>query len=656
MLLGLPFLNLSARVPRRLGVAALLTWFCLGCGPLHCLAAQRDESPTSDAEIARLIEGLAADSYAMRVRCRDRLTIIGLAAFEQLREARNHSDSEVAIVARRLTSGLQVQWSTPTDATEVIDLLSEYGSHGVPQRRKRIEAIAQLPPEDAFSPLLRLARFEPEPVLARAAALALIGLDGRDELPLSPITSTPNTDVASSVPNEPAATQIESSSLPPGRISSEWLQQYARDLRLGRLDVPAWEQLISQNRQQLAVDDSDIINESNISAMELLDLIQMTAERALAHDNPDVAVQLMVANVDLIPTKTQRLIETATWAIDHSLDRVVIAIYESQHKLIDKSPVLLYCVAEAFVHLDRDADAAKIAEAALAINPLSPTNDSKLHPQTIENNARAHVEIAAELVERGWFRWAEQEYELVIDLLPIDTAVSSHARSRLATMFADMQRHTDVVKTLTPLAERINQDSEFRDRLIARRVAYNDVQSNLDFHRALLMIENGESEAAKPILRKAYETNKENIDILIAMYRLDGDEQWTESVAKTLAEQIRSAQSVIDDARNNMQRVGPFRTSDLELAQLLNAYAWLVSNTTGDTDKALRFSKESLRIAPDRSALMDTCARCYFAAGDLEAAVKMQTRACELTPHSPPLQRQLNHFRDALQASQKRID
>ena len=653
MFFGLPVLNLSACRRRTFVMVAVWAWVGIGSA-VPCSAVQQDLSAVSDAEIARLIEGLASDSYAMRLRCRDRLMRIGLAAFDQLRDARNHPDSEVAIVARRLTSGLRVQWSTPTDATEVRELLSEYSSHSVAQRQLRIESIADLPRGDAFSPLLRLARFEPEPALARAAALALIGLDTRPATSLH--RRTPEANSQSSVRDGLEAAQIEASSLPPGRISSAWLQQYAADLRSGRLDVPAWEKLISQNREHLALDDGDLISESSISATELLDLIAMTAERALAHDSKDDAVGLMIANVDLIPAKTQRLIEISTWALEHSLDRVVVELYESQRELVEKSPILLYSVAEAFSHLDREIDASKLAEAALAINPLAQEGDSAVHPQTLEYNALAHIEIAAELVQRGLFRWAEQEFEIVIDRLPVDTAVSSFARLRLAEMFGEMQRHADVVRTLTPLTERISQDDEFRERLIARRFSYTDVQSNLDFHRGLLMIQQGDSEAAKPVLRKAYDMDKDNIDILIAMYRLDGDEQWRESVANILDEQIRMAQSEIDDARNNMQRLGPFRTSDLELAQHLNAYAWLVSNTAGDTDKALRYSKESLRISPGRSALMDTCARCYFAVGDLEAAVKMQTEACELTPHSPPLLRQLKEFRDALQASQKRID
>ncbi len=41
-------------------------------------------------------------------------------------------------------------------------------------------------------------------------------------------------------------------------------------------------------------------------------------------------------------------------------------------------------------------------------------------------------------------------------------------------------------------------------------------------------------------------------------------------------------------------------------------------------------------------------ARCYFAVGDIENAIRMQKRAIKQMPHSPPLRRQLGEFETAL--------
>ncbi|MBB3207000.1 tetratricopeptide (TPR) repeat protein [Rhodopirellula rubra] len=634
----------------------------------------REEEP-GEEEIAQLIEGLASSSYATRMRCRDRLMRIGLAAFDQLREARNHPDNEVAIVARRLTSGLRVQWSTQSDSADARELLSEYGSHSVSQRRNRIEALARLPRGDAFLPLLRLARFETEPVLARAAALALIGLDTRKDAGVADLVGRASKTALRVIEdnrNEFEASQIESALRQQERISSQWLLHYAADLRNGQLEVGAWSELIRSNRDQLSPDEASSTSETQVSTSELLKLVWTTAERAIAHGLPTEALEIVEANVDLIPSRTRDLIETASWALENSLYRAVIAMHAAHTELYRKSPILLYSAAEAYSRAGIEEGAASLAKIALAINPLperssddesevppddgapfQPNQPAPMHPQMIESHAQAHIEIATQLVDRGLFQWAQKEYEIVIDRLPVDTAVSSFARLQLADMLGELLRHADVIKTLEPLTQRIDQDDEFRDRLIARRFTYTVVQSNMDYHRGLLMIEQGNLEGAKPVLRKAFEMNQENIDILIAMYRLDGGEQWRKEVAVTLDEQIREAYSEVEDTRNSMQRPGPFRPNDVELAKRLNAYAWLVSNTEGDTERALRYSKESLRLTPQQPALMDTCARCYFAVGDIKSAIEMQANACEEMPHSPPLERQLREFQEALAETQK---
>lgn len=612
-------------------------------------------SEVNQAEISELIEGLASDSYATRIRCRDRLSRIGLAAFDQLREAREHPDSEVAIVARRLTSGLQVQWNAPDDSSTVRELLLEYGSHSFSERQDRITQLAELSRAESFEPLLRLARFEPEPGLARSAALAIIrqGTTGSHDTVLD--EGTPN-DRSERI-NQ--ARSIRSKIKDPDLIANAWLLQYANDLESGRLSAESWQALFDEHRRLAVHGDTAVDSTTN----QLLQLVWITAERAIDQGSPESALEIVRGNVDLIPARTQDLIQATSWILDHSLYPAIATMYETQSDLFQKSPILLYSAAEAYSRMDQSLVAAQLADWALEINPLpvliDPSDDPAspkeadqpdqfIHPQVIRLHAEAHVKIAFELSQRGLFRWAEKEFQLVLDRLPLDHTMAARARLLAAEMHGELQNHQAVIDMLTPLAQRIEKDNEFEERLIADQFTSAIVRSNLDFHRGLLLIEQGKSEQAQPILKRAFETNRENIDILIAMYRLDGEQPWRDEVRETLAQQIRFAEAEVNEAVNTPRRLVPFRLSNTHIAKRLNAYAWLVSNTEGDYQKALKYSRESLRLTPNQPALMDTCARCYFAVDDFEAAVKMQARACERMPHSPPLQRQLEQFEQAL--------
>ena len=84
------------------------------------------------------------------------------------------------------------------------------------------------------------------------------------------------------------------------------------------------------------------------------------------------------------------------------------------------------------------------------------------------------------------------------------------------------------------------------------------------------------------------------------------------------------------------------------LATDYNQFAWLVGNTYGDFDEAIRLSHKSLELRPDAGGFLDTLGHCYYAKGDLENAVKYQTQAVKLEPHTGLIQRKLNQFEKEL--------
>ena len=97
--------------------------------------------------------------------------------------------------------------------------------------------------------------------------------------------------------------------------------------------------------------------------------------------------------------------------------------------------------------------------------------------------------------------------------------------------------------------------------------------------------------------------------MLIACYRLPN--QSPEFHAK-----------ILDWIRKSAEESREMIAADPDNPSPYNQLAWLVGNTEGDFDEALRFSLKSLELKPDEGGFYDTLARVYFAKGDVENARK----------------------------------
>ena len=86
-----------------------------------------------------------------------------------------------------------------------------------------------------------------------------------------------------------------------------------------------------------------------------------------------------------------------------------------------------------------------------------------------------------------------------------------------------------------------------------------------------------------------------------------------------------------------------------ELARAYNQYAWVVGNTVGDFEQAIKFSRKSLDLRGwTLSGYVDTLGHAYYGAGKFEEAVLWQSKAVELDPASQAMSRKLKVFQAAL--------
>ncbi len=595
--------------------------------------AEQPTAPTADelSEVGRTIEKLGHANYATRVRARERLQRMGLLAFDELQAAQYHADSEIAMAARHLVSNLLVSWSDDSDPKAVREALDEYGAQNDAERQNRMDRLAELPGHQGLAALCRLARFETSLRLSRVAALAIMR-------PAAPISTEARSLAAQSIREVIGSND---------RVAAVWLRTYADDLDAGTYATAAWRDLI--RAQRLKMDEG---NDPSTTGPAVLELVQVCATRAAGSGLHDEAIRLSIEHIDLIPPRSREVIDASRWAIDNKMHAIVLELKKRHQLLFDKQPILLYGAAEALRGQGDSGAAEALATAALQIEPL-PINEaevSKMSPKVLEEIAQRHREAGRELESRGLFDWAEREYRHIIDSSPIDSPIAALARTQLAEMFAELNRHDDFVAAIEPIIKRSEEDQSFLRRLSSsHQIQIPYLKAAMTFQQGLAEVEKRDFEAARKTLSAALEQDSKNADILIAMYRIDGDKAWKSKVSDLIA---RLAISFDNEANLLKQQVKPrMRIPDAGeyLARCLNQYAWLISNTEGNFQKALEYSLYSLELDPDSWQQLDTAGRCYFAIGDFENAIRMQRRALSFMPHSPPLKRQLAEFEQAAQ-------
>jgi tetratricopeptide (TPR) repeat protein len=297
---------------------------------------------------------------------------------------------------------------------------------------------------------------------------------------------------------------------------------------------------------------------------------------------------------------------------------------------IRREAILLYTLEEARRAQGKDDLAEAAAAQVLAIRP---------------ENLAVHRATGMAAQQLGLLRAAEREYRHVLTRGPIDSVVAIDASLKLADMLADQLRYRDAAEVLGATVNAADNQASVAKELGRLRPTGGlaGVRARLEHYRASHCHLQGDAAQESQHLDKALEYDPTDADVLISMYRLK--DSTPERRTKTM--------SLIQKAAEQAERKIQTSKNDLNRAIACNQYAWLAANTQGDLDKALRYSQTAVEVLPDSAANLDTLAHCYYARGDYQSAVKYQTQANQLEPHSGAIARQLEVFRQALRQSQQ---
>jgi tetratricopeptide (TPR) repeat protein len=579
--------------------------------------AVQDEAAPADLEsrIALLIEQLGAPEYATRERAQAELLRLRLDAFDALSEAQFSDDIEIALSARYLVSSMQVNWSSEDDSPEVKQLLRGYGNRPENERRNLIEQLSMLGAAQAVRPLCRLIRYEAAEKLSKHAALCVMGL---------PVSDEEATQLG-------LAAALRAKMGKSKRTAAEWLRAYALWLDNDPAAVAQWKELTS-------LEQSRLVDAPDQTSREITrDLLKWYADQLTRRGQPQEALAVMRNMTSLLNSTPQEILDAVDWFRDRKSWAIVVEIAAQFPETFKRSPLLLYRLAEAHRQQGNPSQADEAAREALAATPESPEN---------------HLELAANLQHDGLFEAAEVEFRHVASMLDSEPLEATRAKLYLSEMLHELRRDQAASEVLQEVVDSIEASPDIRTLVeteLGRDIG--STKSRLFFFRAEHQASLGDTAKRRELLREGYQHDPNDADLLIGMFRVpDPDEAWTTETRTRIDTAMQSFRQQIKDLQDRVNaQAGEDRAlASFQLALINNQLAWLIANTQGDADEAIKCSLQSLALMPDRSGFLDTLGRCYFAKGDFANAVRFQTRAVALDPHSPAMLAQLELFQKSL--------
>ena len=570
-------------------------------------AAGPKESSDVENTVLALIGQLGDEQYAVRRRAEEDLIRLGPDAFDQLKLAEDSADLEIAERARYIVQRMRVDWVRPDDSAEVRRVLARYGDLAEADRGKRIARLAELKDGEGLPALCRVARLEPSPRVARRAALAILKYQRPADGKLA---------VAEACLHELGASD---------RAPAIWIQLWLREQADRAATLADWNAALEA--------EASLLNEESPDTS--FDVVYALMKRRLdmCHELKllDETTAALMRMVDLWGAENNaeqmsaNLAWAMRWVIDHQRWDVLKQIEEQRHDQLYGNRKLLYYLAAAKLRAGEAAVAAKLSERAFEM-PMD---------EAVEG-----VEVGGSLAELGCIDWAEREYRRALDDLPVVSLESLQARRDWATWLHDREQHKEAADVLGEFFDALAEDAPARRQLIKKmdgRQYLNPISARREYYLACHYESRKEYDRQRASLETAWGKYGDDPDILIAMYRSpDADEEFRETTRTRIEEMSQRHLMLIEQYPDE--------------PTFLNQWAWLVSNTEGDYAKAVEHSLRSLDLSPEEPSYLDTLGRCYYAAGDLENAVKTQRKAVELAPQFGVMRRQLAQFERELAA------
>jgi hypothetical protein len=609
----------------------LVVAFLCGFDPVFA-GTTNDAPPEPSAEsIAALIARLGDSDFQRREAASAELKAIGPAAVDALLAAAElDRDLEVALRARWLVDTIPL--GLPHDAPEVARLLDSYKQRDFQQRIRVMHRLLRLDDDQGIEALARIIRLERSPAGSRLAAALLVGewRQGDRWWPTLAARAT----VGLGASQRPAAAfsraviAFSTATTQAGREAA----LAAATTALSQLDrsgdgegsAAGKDGDDEADEESLVPRDAatDVAYASRVFARARIGMMLAAGRK---DDAIEAAKVLLAGPWSGMPTENPvaRTLDTLVWATNLGIPGVVDWLHDTRPDVIAGFPLIGYAAAAAERARGENDRATVLADAAFA--------RQKGPGRGRDNTDR--LQAAMLLATWGCPDWAQRSYFDVIDDPQSSPGEYCYAAIYAAEHLHELEREDEAAACLArlfgpnPPRRDFNADQQI-DQLGRD---HRGTRARMDFFASCAAAARGDAAERRRLLETALRSLGKDVDSLIALYKLP------DNTPDQKADAVRRINEALRQIENEIQGMP-------DDANGYNEYAWLVANTEGDTDKATRYSKQSLVKVFDNSSYLDTLAHCRAAAGDVEQAVRWQSLASRREPHNQMIRKNLERF------------
>ena len=510
------------------------------------------KKPVSAERVNRLVQQLGEKDYYARQRAQDELARLGFEAFDALNAATTNDDLEIASRAKYLLRLMRVEWTAETDPPEVKTCLHGYEFEDERSRESKMTALAALPDGQGAAALCRLIRFENSARLSKTAAMALLGSQ--------PVAEPANRTVVEIVRKSLNGCK---------RPAALWLLTWSRLAAEPNAVMSEWNKLTENERELLG----RAPVETNREIVAGLTRFQIALLKKLGKN--DEAMSAIRRLVELERGNSESLAELLDWLIEQKAWKAVddLALRFGHEFAVE--PGLLYVLAQAYAEQGPKLKERAEATAGRAL---------QLFPGKQKDDFLRHLLVAQRLRQRGQFAWARREFEYVIEHAgEADTdELRATAQSLLGEMCHDQGQDLDAATALQKLVEALDA-GKLTEAKLGRRKA-NEIRARMNYFFACHWQTKGDKAKQRAYLDKALKADPGDVDVLIAGYRLaDQPPEYHARIVALIKKEAATSREQIAEAASREQTA-----EEAELASLYNQVAWLIGNTEGDFDEALK--------------------------------------------------------------------